>query len=69
MECPRMSPFRKSCGIGSFIQAYKCIRPHLSSLKLYSLYLNDSYPESMKDKAIDLYHMYLGWRDLMNIDI
>ena len=64
-----MSQYRNSCGIASFIQAYRYSRPHLSALKLYVLYFNDISANSMKGKGTDLYHMYLGWHSLMKIDI
>ena len=69
MECGKMERYRSSCGIGTFIQAYKHIRSYASPLKLYALYLSDSNPDDMNSKALNLYHMYLGWHSLMNIDI
>ena len=69
MECPQMEEYRSSCGIRTFIQAYKHIRSYSSPLKLYALYLSDSNPDEMSSKALDLYHMYLGWHSKMNIDI
>ena len=69
IECPKMTQYRNSCGIASFIQAYRCSRPHLSALKLYALYFNDLSADSMEWKGTDLYHMYLGWHSLMKINI
>ena len=69
IDCPQMGQFRGSCGIGPFVHAYRSTRPHLSSVKIYALYLNDNIPEKMAKKSIDLYHMYLGWHSLMKIDL
>ena len=69
MECNQMSQYRNSCGIGPFIRAYKCTRPHISFLKLYALYLNDNSPENMLPKTNDLLHMHLGWHTEMKIPI
>ena len=60
---------RNSCGIGPFIIAYRFLRPQISPVKLYSLYLNDRNPDSLLKKVNTLYHMYLGWHYLMNIPI
>ena len=69
IECPQMSFYRNSCGIGSFVREFKVLRPQISSLKLYALYLSDRDPEKMYEKSLALYHMYLGWHGLMNIPI
>ena len=69
IECPAMSYFRNSCEIGKFVRAFKLFKPQMSSLKLYALYLSDREPDKMNEKALNLYHMYLGWHSLMKIDI
>ena len=68
IDCPYMTQYRNSCGLGKFIVAYGRMKPSLSSVKLFALYLNDSYPEHMKKKAYDLFHMRLGWHKLMKIN-
>ena len=55
IECPKMNLYRASCGIGPFIAAHKLASPGLSSIKLYSLYLDDKQPDSVKAKAMDLF--------------
>ena len=67
IDCPGMTQYRSSCGIGPFIVAYRTFNPHLSAVKLYALYMNDSRPDTMKKKSLDLYHMKFGWHKLMNI--
>ena len=69
VDCPSISQYRNTCGLGPFIAAYRGIKPHISSVRLYALFLNDSNPEKMSKKSFDLYHMVLGWHLLMNIDI
>ena len=69
IECPEMSHYRNSCRIGSFIRDYRVLRPQISSLRLFALYMSDSDLEEMNEKSLDLYHMYLGWHNLMNIPI
>ena len=69
IDCPEMTSYRNSCSLGSFISAYLKMQPQISSIKIYALYLNDSKPETMHKKALDLYHMKLGWYRQMNITI
>ena len=69
LDCPRMSPYRSSCGLGPFLVAYSCMIPRFSSVKIFALYLNDKDPKTMKQKALDLYHMKLGWHKLMGIEM
>ena len=69
ISCPEMAQYRNTCGVGPFIQAYKYTRAYTSPLKLYALNMNDSNPADMNSKAMDLYHMYLGWHSLMNITL
>ena len=69
IECPAMTYYRNSCGIGKFIRALKLLKPQISSIKLYALLLSDRDPEKMNEKALDLYHMYVDWHSLMNINI
>lgn len=69
VDCPGMTQYRLSCGLGQFISAYRRTNPQISSIKIFALYLNDRNPENMKKKAFDLYHMKLGWHSLMCINI
>jgi hypothetical protein len=69
IDCHQMSFYRKSCGLGPFIDLYRSIYPSISSLKLFSLFLNDKVPSSMKKKAMDLHYMKIGWHSLMQIPI
>ena len=62
-----MQPYRDSCKIGRFVRFYKSLKPHYSSVRIYALYLDHKNPESVKDKALDLYNMKLGWHKLMDI--
>jgi hypothetical protein len=66
-ECCSMSQYRDSTSLKPFIETYRRVNPAISSLKLYSLYLNDKHPQDMKKKAVDLYQMQLGWMSLMGI--
>lgn len=69
IDCPLMSTHRSSCGLASFITAYRAFKPQISSRKLYSLFLSDSNLDILHDRTVDLYHMYLGWHTLMKINI
>ena len=69
IECPKLSLYRDSCGIGPFTAAHRLATPGISSIKLFSLYMNDKNPEAVRDKAMDLYNMKVGWHTLMKIDI
>lgn len=69
IDCPQMTQYRNSCGLGPFIAAYRSTKTHLSSVKIYAMYLNDSFPDIINKKTLDLYHMYLGWHNLMKIEI
>lgn len=69
MDCPKMSKYRESCELGPFIKAQKSANPGISSIKLYSLYLNDRNPELMNRKALALYSMKVGWHSLMKIEL
>ena len=64
-----MSVYRDSCKIGQFVRFYKSMKPHYSSVKIYALYLDHRNSESVKDKALALYSMKLGWHKLMNIEM
>ena len=68
-DCPEMIQFRNSCGIGTFATANRFLQTLISSVKLYSLYLNDSNPDVLLKRSNTLYHMYLGWHNLMNIPL
>ena len=62
-----MTFYRNTCQLGPFVKSYRRVYPGISSVKLFALYLNDQYPENIKDKALSLYHMMSGWMTLMNI--
>ena len=65
--CPQMSSYRDSCILGPFISSYRKIRPSISALRLFTLFLNDRVPSSMQRKAFALHHMKSGWLTLMKI--
>ena len=69
IECPKLNPYRNACGIGPFITAHRISTPGISPLKLFSLYMNDNPPDSVRDKALDLYNMKVGWHTLMKIEL
>ena len=69
IDCPEMEVYRSSCNVGSFIKAVRFTRPGTSSVKLYAMYLSDRNSEMFCKKYKDLLHMYLGWHNLMGIDI
>lgn len=69
VDCPEMTEFRESCGLGPFISAYRRMNPHISSIKIFALYLNDNHSDKMKKKSLDLFHMKLGWHSRMNINL
>ena len=69
IDCPLLACYRSSCRIGPIIKAVRCTRPAISSIKLYAMFLNDSRPESFCEKYEDLLPMYLGWHNLMKIDM
>ena len=62
-----MAVYRDLCKLGQFVRFYKSLKPHYSSVKIYALYLDHKNPESVKNKALALYNMKLGWHKLMNI--
>ena len=64
-----MEQYRNSSGIQSFILAHRRSTPHISSLKLFAIFLNDSNPDLIKKRAVSLYSMLLGWHSLMKIDM
>ena len=67
VECPVLDPYRKTCDIGPFVTFYKSMKPRLSSVKIYAMYLSDRKVENMKKKALSLYTMKVAWYKLMNI--
>ena len=69
IECTQMAFYRRTCGLGPFIDAYRNMYPSISSLKLFALFLNDKLPTSMKKKAMDLLYMKIGWHSLVKIPI
>ena len=64
-----MSDYRSTCDIGPFISAFRNVYPHISAVKLLSLYLNDSRPHDMKTKSLSLFHMKRGWHLKMGIQM
>ena len=64
-----MNHYRELCKIGPFVRFYKALKPHYSSVRIYALYLDHKNPESVKDKALALYNMKLGWHKLMDINM
>ena len=62
-----MSYYRNTCELGAFVTAFRTVSPHISAVKLFSLYLNDSRPNEMKNKALSLFHMKQGWFVKMGI--
>ena len=64
-----MEQYRASCGLGSFIRVHRMIKPGLSSIKLFALFLNDRDSTVMYKRALDLYTMKLGWHSLMGIEL
>ena len=69
IDCPQMELYRSSCNIGPFIEVVRFTRPRASSVKIYAMYLSDRNYEMFCKKYQDLLHMYLGWHNLMGIDI
>ena len=59
--CPHLSVYRNACGVGKFVNFHRKLIPSISSVKLYALFLNDSNPEDIKDKATSLFNMKVGW--------
>ena len=68
IDCPAMSGYRNTCELYSFIATYRRLQPQISSLKLYSIYLNDSLCTNIKEKVLTLYHMKAGWMKKMGIN-
>ena len=69
IDCPKMNQYRDTCCLGSFIRVHRRVRPGISSIKLFALFLDDKDPKAIKKKAIDLYTMIVGWHSQMKIDI
>ena len=69
IDCPKMTQTRETCGLGPFIRAHRLAKPGISSIKLFAMFLSDRDPEAMKQKAMDLYTMQLGWHNLMKIEM
>ena len=64
-----MTAYRETCSIGPFILAYRNLIPHISSTKIYALFLNDYRSTNLKNRILSLYHMKLNWHKLMGIHI
>ena len=67
IDCPDLELHRRACGLGPFIRSYRAISRSISSLRLYSLFLNDSHNETMQLRAADLYSMKVAWHSLTKI--
>ena len=67
IECPSLKLYRESCYLGQFVCTHRALNPTISSIKLYSLFLEDSSPDKMKLKASCLYSMKVAWHTLMGI--
>ena len=68
IDCSAMSAYRNTCELNSFIVIYRRLQPQISSLKLYSLYLNDSLCTNIKEKVLTLYHMKSSWMKELGIN-
>ena len=64
-----MTQSRESFGLGPFLRAHRLAKPGNSSIKLYAMFLSDRDPGAMKQKAMDLYTMQLGWHNLIKIEM
>ena len=69
IDCPSMAVYRDMCGIKDFLQESRRLNPRISSIKLFSLFVNDRNPSALVQRATDLYTMKLGWNRLMRIEI
>ena len=69
IDCPELACHRKICGLGPFISIHRAMNPHISSLKLYALFLDDSHNEKLQKRAIDLYSMKMAWCNLTKISL
>ena len=69
IDRPLMSTYRSSCGLATFITAYKAFQPQMSSNKLYSMFLNDSkllkykvcysaFKDEMKHPWLSISHLF-----------
>ena len=64
-----MEPYRNGCILGPFIRMYKSLTPSLSAVKIFALYLSDKNPKVVKNRALTLYSMKLGWHALLEISL
>ena len=69
IDCKELEQSRATCGLGAFIRAKRIINPHVSSLKIFALFLNDCDAELIKKRALDLFFMKLSWHKLMKIEL
>ena len=69
IDCPEMDYYRNTSDLGAFVRAYRQMGLQISAVKIYSQYLSDKMSGDIKNKALTLYHMKLGWHSLMNIEM
>ena len=69
IDCPAMAQYRNSCGLGPFIRVHRQVKPGISSVKLFMIFLSDKDCALLLKRAMDLYTMKLGWHTLMDIDL
>ena len=69
IECQAMTGYRNTCNIGQYIAMYRRLQPQISSVKLYSLFLNDLVSSDLKEKILALYHMKNGWYTIMGMEL
>ena len=59
--CPELNEHRNSCSLGPFITAYKKIKPTISPVKPYAIFLDDKRPEDIENKVDSLIYMKVAW--------
>ena len=68
IDCPSLHAYRQTCGLGPRIAGYRKLIKNMSSVKLYSILLNDSNQEIINKMGSDLIYMKEAWFKLMNIN-
>ena len=69
IDCPIMETFRARCEIGRLIRIYRAMQPQISSIKMYSMILNDSDHSCINEIMLSLYFMKSSWNTKVGIDI
>ena len=67
IDCPSLSLYRNNTSLGSFIAAHRWLNPSISSLKLYSMFLDDSDADVMNKRGSDLFSLKVAWEQLVDI--